>query len=62
MGNKIKIIKGETVNGNAGGTVNDSVLNDIAQAVKGIRYGSVQIHIQDGKVIQIDKISKVRLS
>ena len=41
--------------------VNDVVLADICEALREIRYGSVQIHIQDGKVIQIDKINKVRM-
>lgn len=38
-----------------------SILSDIYEAIREIRYGSVQIHIQDGKVIQIDKLSKSRI-
>ena len=38
-----------------------AVLSDISEAIGEIRYGSVQIHIQDGKVVQIDKVSKSRI-
>lgn len=41
-------------------TINNAVLLDIYNAIQEIRYGSVQIHIQDGKIVQIDKLSKVR--
>ena len=41
--------------------ISDAVLADIYKAIQEIRYGSVQIHIQDSKVIQIDKVSKVRM-
>ena len=41
--------------------ISDAVLTDIYRAIQEIRYGSVQIHIQDSKVIQIDKVSKVRM-
>jgi len=34
----------------------------IEEAVKGIRYGTVQLIIQDGRVIQIDKTEKIRLA
>ena len=46
---------------NMGKNINDAVLVDICEALRKIRYGSVQIHIQDGKVIQIDKVNKVRM-
>ena len=39
----------------------DSVLDDVLLAIKEIRYGSVQVHIQDGKVVQIDKVNKMRI-
>ncbi|NIO03755.1 MAG: DUF2292 domain-containing protein [Proteobacteria bacterium] len=38
-----------------------SVLSEIYEAIREIRHGSVQIHIQDGKVVQIDKLSKSRI-
>ena len=34
---------------------------EIAEAVGEIDFGSVQIHIQDRRVVQIDKISKIRM-
>ena len=36
-------------------------LFNIYDAIREIRYGSVQIHIQDGKIVQIDKLNKVRI-
>ncbi len=36
------------------------ILLRILEAIKSIRYGSVQITIQDSKVVQIDKTEKVR--
>lgn len=38
-----------------------TVLSDIYEAIGEITHGSVQIHIQDGKVVQIDKVSKSRI-
>jgi hypothetical protein len=34
----------------------------IEDAVQGIRFGTVQLVIQDGRIIQIDKTEKIRLS
>jgi hypothetical protein len=34
----------------------------IQEAVKSVRYGVVQLIIQDGKVVQIDKTEKIRLA
>lgn len=39
----------------------DLLLKEILEAVKGIRYGYVQLTIQDSKIIQIDKTEKLRL-
>ncbi|BDI28430.1 hypothetical protein CCAX7_004810 [Capsulimonas corticalis] len=36
-------------------------LQKIQEAVASIRFGSVQIIIQDGRVVQIDKTEKIRL-
>lgn len=42
--------------------LNDSkYLEEIKHLVKEIKYGSVTLIIQDGKVIQIDKTEKKRL-
>ncbi len=40
--------------------VNDKELNRIKEYVESIRYGSVNIIIQDGKIVQIDKSEKIR--
>ena len=37
------------------------VIRLILHAIREIRYGSVQIVIQDSKVVQIDKIERIRL-
>ncbi len=34
---------------------------NIREALKAIRYGTVTLVIQDGRVIQIDKSEKIRL-
>ena len=34
----------------------------IEEAVKSIRHGAVQLIIQDGRIIQIDKTEKIRLT
>ncbi len=40
----------------------DLPVNEIIKAIKGIRYGYVQIIVQDSKVVQIDKTQKTRLA
>jgi hypothetical protein len=37
------------------------ILQLILRAMREIRYGSVQIVIQDSKVVQIDRVEKLRL-
>lgn len=37
------------------------ISEEILKAVKDVRFGSVQIIIQDSKVVQIDKTEKIRL-
>ncbi len=37
------------------------LLSQILKAVRSIRYGCVQIIVQDSKVVQIDKTEKIRL-
>ena len=37
-------------------------LRELARMLDDMRYGSIQIHVQDGKIIQIDKIDKIRFS
>ncbi len=38
-----------------------AVLREVLGAVRRIRHGQVQIHIQDGRVVQIDNMEKFRL-
>ena len=38
------------------------VIDTIAQALNGLRYGSLEIIVHDGRVTQIEKREKVRLS
>jgi len=35
-------------------------LERIAQAIEGLRFGSVEIVIQDGRVVQIERKEKIR--
>jgi hypothetical protein len=37
------------------------VMRLILRAIREIRYGSVQLVIQDSKVVQIEKVEKIRL-
>lgn len=39
----------------------DDVLNHIRESLRGLRFGSVNIIVQDGVVIQIDRTEKRRL-
>jgi len=41
--------------------LDSNVLAHIAEAIRSIRFGSVEIIIQDGKVVQIERKEKVRL-
>ncbi len=46
--------------------VNDSMLADpvltaLSEALRGIRYGTVTVVIQDGRVIQIERMERKRL-
>ena len=36
-------------------------LQRITEALRGLRYGSVNIIVQDGLVIQIDRLEKIRV-
>lgn len=38
------------------------LLHHVFQAIKSIKYGYVQITIQNGQVVQIDKTEKIRLN
>ncbi|HIU77155.1 MAG TPA: YezD family protein [Candidatus Pelethocola excrementipullorum] len=42
--------------------VSEEELNKIKQLIESIRFGSVTVVVQDGKVIQIEKNEKIRLN
>ena len=44
------------------GVVDSRVLEEVAKALTGLRYGSVEITVHDGKVTQIEAKKKIRLS
>ena len=39
---------------------NDEILRRIASAISGVRYGSVEVVIQDSRVVQIERKEKFR--
>ena len=39
---------------------NDEVLHRIASAISGVRFGSVEVVIQDSRVVQIERKEKFR--
>lgn len=39
-----------------------AVVEQIAQALRSLRYGTVQITVHNGRVVQIDKVERVRLA
>jgi hypothetical protein len=39
----------------------DSVLDQIRLAIKGIRYGEIRVIIQDHLIVQIERVEKQRL-
>jgi hypothetical protein len=38
----------------------DEILSKIASAIRGVRYGAVEIVIQDSRVVQIERKEKFR--
>ncbi len=42
--------------------VDSRVLAEVAKALAGLRYGSVEITVHDGKVTQIEAKKKIRLN
>lgn len=40
----------------------EALTAEILSALKGIKYGHVQITVQDSRVVQIDKTEKFRMS
>ncbi len=40
----------------------DKVVRAVLEAIRRIRHGSVQVLVQDGRVVQIDTVEKTRLA
>lgn len=43
-------------------SVDSRVLAEVAKALEGLRYGSVEVTVHDGKVTQIEAKKKIRLT
>lgn len=43
------------------GAIDNRILETIANMIKDMKYGSVNIIVQDGRIIQIDKTEKYRI-
>lgn len=43
------------------GPLTDAVLSALAEALRGVRYGTVTVIVQDGRVVQIDRTDRRRL-
>lgn len=42
--------------------LNEAVMTALSEALRGVRYGTVTIIIQDGRIIQIDRTERRRLT
>jgi hypothetical protein len=47
--------------GDAGELQSERLTNKILRALSGIRYGSVEIIVHEGRVVQIERTEKLRL-
>jgi hypothetical protein len=47
---------------NVVGVCDKKVISDIVESINNVRFGSVEVKIQDSKVVQIDVLDKRRLS
>lgn len=45
----------------AGSALTEPVLAALTEALRGIRYGTVTVIVQDGRIIQIDRTERRRL-
>lgn len=43
------------------GPLTEAVLAALAEALRGVRYGTVTVVVQDGRVVQIDRTDRRRL-
>jgi hypothetical protein len=42
--------------------MNESLLREVAAALEGLHYGSIEIVVHDSRVVQIERREKMRLS
>jgi hypothetical protein len=54
--NKDEILKATAKNRD-----DDAVMDEIRKAICSMRFGTVQVIIQDGRIVQIDRTEKIRL-
>ncbi len=54
-------MNGDGTVSNQNESVHDAELNTIRDALRGLRFGSVNIIVQDGVIVQIDRTDKKRL-
>ena len=45
-----------------GVSADDEIIRQVIEAIQSVRFGQVQIFIQDSRIVQIDKTEKVRLA
>ena len=58
---KNEITKSDVYNLKNAEKLSDKAVEKMMDAIKSVQHGTVQVHIQDGRIIQIDKIDKIRL-
>ena len=39
-----------------------TIAHDVEQALRGLRYGSVQLVVHDGRVVRIDRVERIQLT
>lgn len=47
---------------NVAGICDKRIISDIVESISNVRFGSVEVKIQDSKVVQIDVLDKRRMS
>ncbi|MDD4201960.1 MAG: DUF2292 domain-containing protein [Candidatus Omnitrophica bacterium] len=58
---KNEISKSDVNNLKTAEKLSGKAVEKMMDAIKSVQHGTVQVHIQDGRIIQIDKIDKIRL-
>jgi len=46
----------------ASANIDQGVLAQVVEAITGLRFGSIEIIVQDGKIVQIERKEKIRLN